>query len=506
MSLSDSHLKKSSRPADGGLDEAALCKAFFENAGVGNAVCDPATSAIYRANAQFCEIVGCSPEDLSELPLTALCQEEMDLNAWTRWIRDPQLDRIKELEITRKDGSRVWVQLIVTASADKDAAPSPVFCVMRDISQRRTTVEALEHSREELEQRVQRRTRQLADANAALSAEVMMRAQVAEELRSANRNLETVIGASPVPLIVTDSKNIVTVWNDAAEKLFGWKSAEVVGLPLPIVPPGPYGLRERQQINTANLPIHFETRRMHKDKRLVEVILWIAALVGPSNEIVGHARMFIDVTERKFLEKALLDASEREQRRIGQDLHDGLCQHLLGAAFGVKAVAIKLSPEESEGIAQLQDLAHLINDAVTHVRDVTRGLNPVELDALGLMAALQELAACTNKSLPCVFECENSVLVKNPEVALNAYRITQEAIANAMKHSQAKSLRICLKETGKNISLQIIDDGVGFPETPPPHKGMGLETMKYRTNAIGGELRVASSPGVGVRVICSFPK
>ena len=219
----------------------------------------------------------------------------------------------------------------------------------------------------------------------------------------------------------------------------------------------------------------------------------------PSEEVFSEL-----LEEKKFLERALLEAAEREQRRIGQELHDHLCQHLLGAAFAAKALAGAMDREKSRLAPQLHDLARLINDAVTQVRDISRGLHPVELDAAGLMSALQELANRAGHSVPCEFCCNADVLVKNPAVALNAYRIAQEAVASALQSGAAR-ISLSLKRKGGSICLQISDDGKSEGELTADPSGTTARVLHYRSQAMAGELTMVFKPEDGTSVTCIFP-
>ena len=208
--------------------------------------------------------------------------------------------------------------------------------------------------------------------------------------------------------------------------------------------------------------------------------------------------------EKKFLERALLEAAEREQRRIGQELHDHLCQYLLGAAFAAKALAGAMDREKSRLAPQLHDLARLINDAVFQVRDISRGLHPVELDAAGLMSALQELANRAGHSVPCEFCCNADVLVKDPAVALNAYRIAQEAVSSALQNAPRK-ISLTLSRRGDLICLHVADDGKLQGELTADPAGTAAKTLQYRAQAMGGELTMAFDPDSGTSVTCTFP-
>jgi signal transduction histidine kinase len=202
-----------------------------------------------------------------------------------------------------------------------------------------------------------------------------------------------------------------------------------------------------------------------------------------------------------FLESALLEAADRESQRIGQELHDHLCQHLLGAAFAAKALANSL-PAGSQAATDAADVARLVNSAVQQVRDTARGLNPVDLGASGLPDALRELA----RRPRCSLECEQTVVMDSAEAARHAYRIAEEAVTNAIKHAGAQKIVVRLSENEDSILLEILDDGSGFDHSPDAPKSVGIESMKIRARALGGRLSIDTRKSGGTSVICVLPK
>ncbi|MBI5395189.1 MAG: CHASE3 domain-containing protein [Verrucomicrobia bacterium] len=224
--------------------------------------------------------------------------------------------------------------------------------------------------------------------------------------------------------------------------------------------------------------------------------------------LVAAATLIIarDIRERERLEKAVLDAGEREQRRIGQDLHDGLCQQLAGGAFMCRALEEELTPTAPHEAATAGRISELLNRAVNHARGLARGLHPVELEAGGLMSALEELAANVNEffSVACRFECPHPVLVLDNTVAVHVFRIAQEAIHNAVRHGKPQNVEVSLTGARGAATLEIRDDGSGLPPEAGRRRGMGLDTMRYRANAIGATLDIrAGNPG-GTIVTCAF--
>jgi signal transduction histidine kinase len=238
------------------------------------------------------------------------------------------------------------------------------------------------------------------------------------------------------------------------------------------------------------------------------LIDWSTTVLPRGNDAVRYViATGIDRTERKQLENAILDASGREQRRIGQDLHDGLGQHLTGIAFMSKVQEQKLAEKslpEAAGAVKIVDLVH---QAIYTTRQLARGLLPVLSDSHGLMSALQEWASEVEQlyHIECRFECDDPVLNPDDTVATHLYRVAQEAVHNAIKHGRAKHVVISLAAGQDEAVLKVQDDGCGMPDVLPNQSGMGLRIMNYRAGMIGGTLRVERVTGNGTLVTCVFP-
>lgn len=211
-----------------------------------------------------------------------------------------------------------------------------------------------------------------------------------------------------------------------------------------------------------------------------------------------------EITERNRLERESLTISEREQRRLGQDLHDDVCQELTGVAMMSRVVAKQLHRQGIAESAQINQIAELVNHAVTHVRNIAHGLHPVEVDAHGLMIALQNLASRVNGAMRCRFECGEPISVAQNDVALNLYRIAQEAVSNAVKHSRARNITISLERKENQLLLDVRDDGCGLRRNGDG-SGMGLHLMNYRARSIGATLRIRRLKSGGTLVACARP-
>ena len=215
-----------------------------------------------------------------------------------------------------------------------------------------------------------------------------------------------------------------------------------------------------------------------------------------------------EMAERQRLEEEILEVSEREQRRIGHDLHDNLCQHLTATALAGQVLGERLA---AKSLPEARDAGHvvaLVEDGIDLARNLARGLYPVEMEAEGLMAAFQQLATNISKGakIQCVFECDKPVLIHDDAVATHLYRITQEAISNAVRHGKPKRIGINLSEEHGQIKLAVEDDGIGVPEEMQAHGGLGIRIMAHRAAMIGGTFVVEPAPTGGTIVSCSLKK
>jgi len=297
----------------------------------------------------------------------------------------------------------------------------------------------------------------------------------------------------------------ITSWNKGAEKVFGYTRKEMVGQPIDILFPADRKNEEPQileRIKQGESVDHYETKRRRKDGRLIDISVTISPIRDNDGKIIGASKVARDITERKRLEKEILEISEREQRRIGQDLHDGLCQHLAGIELMSQVLEQKLARRSKAGAIRAGEIATNVRDAISHTRLLARGLSPVTLDSEGLMSALHELSLNTEKifHIVCRFDCNPPVLVPDHAAATHLFRLAQEAISNSIKHGRAKRILIRLKEHHGRLMLSIIDNGLGLPARLRRSKGMGLRIMQSRAGMIGGALSVERNTAGGTSV------
>lgn len=216
-----------------------------------------------------------------------------------------------------------------------------------------------------------------------------------------------------------------------------------------------------------------------------------------------------EIQARTRLQKELLETSERVQRRIGYDLHDGLCQHLTGTAMVGHVLGQKLADRSLPEAAEADRVVELVEEAIELTRTLARSLHPIEIQPGRLADNFQELAASAGDrfKVSCQFECPPAAPlpdVTDANVATHLYRIAQEAITNAVRHGKAKHINIRLASTANELVLTIIDDGIGLPENARDGNGLGLRIMAYRASMIGATFNIERASALGgTRVTCT---
>jgi signal transduction histidine kinase len=211
------------------------------------------------------------------------------------------------------------------------------------------------------------------------------------------------------------------------------------------------------------------------------------------------------------LQTQVSNAADREQRRIGQDLHDDLGQYLTGIAFAAEGVARRLDAAAPEHAAPVRELVKMVNQSINRTRQLARGLAPIVVDNQSLTLLLAELQERTAEVSGKVitFKAPPEIPDLPAETLLHLYRIAQEAVGNSLKHSHATQIDICLECSKSTVTLRVADNG-RFGDNPDAKvgsdRGMGLKVMQFRARTIGAELVL--TPGVegrGTRVVCTLP-
>jgi PAS domain S-box-containing protein len=226
-----------------------------------------------------------------------------------------------------------------------------------------------------------------------------------------------------------------------------------------------------------------------------------------TGEAVRFLGVSFDITRRKELECEVLEIAAREQRRIGQELHDGVGQELTGLGLMANALAQRLQKTVTEKCIA-DRLVTVLDQVHQQVRTLSRGLVPVQVEAKGMCAALDDLAASTSErsGVLVTFDCQEWVEVSDHATATQLFRIAQEAVSNALRHAQPRRVNLSLRSSPDSLYLSIRDDGAGMQQPPQQTKGMGLRIMRYRAEEIGAALHIVPGEGGGTIVTCMLPR
>ncbi len=351
------------------------------------------------------------------------------------------------------------------------------------------------------------------------------------ELREKHEHLQALWNSAFDAIITIDGQGRIETANRAAETMFGYTSVELTGQNVSMLMPSPFReehdsylrhYRETGEARILNTPRELIARR--RDGSTFPIDLSVTQ-VDHSEYFTGIIR---DRSECRELQQHVLEIAAEEQRRIGIELHDGVGQELTGLSLVTGTLlnlitAMPVMNSEGQVVRQLDEtgfsricdivrkLNQKLSEANRHVHQLSHGIMPLQVDAEALRSALEELAASTNAppNVTCHFECPRPVMAANNTTATHLYRIAQEAVNNALRHSLADHISISLWQNDDQIILEISDNGIGI-DMPSgdvgaicKSRGMGLRTMQYRTGIIGGALHIERREAGGTLVRCT---
>ena len=350
--------------------------------------------------------------------------------------------------------------------------------------------------------------------------DITTRKRTENALRESEERSRAVIHQSTAGITSTDLTGRIIFANQKFCSMLGYKERELAGQTIfQITHPGDLAESRRlfRRIVRKAEPYQLEKRYRRKDGST----LWVSVSAAPLRDAKGNTQsavaVILDISDQKKaqailedrargLEGEILAISDREQRRLGQDLHDSLCQHLTAIAFMARSVALRLKKHRVIEVEHIEKIAELINDGVTEARTIARGLHPVEMEPPGLVTALAVLVRQPHWPVPCRLEADEEISVPDSTVALHLYRIAREAVINANKYSCAREIIVRMRRSASGIELSVIDDGVGIPANSPAGSGMGFHIMQYRARSIGARLEIKPIKPHGTRLTCYVRK
>lgn len=342
-----------------------------------------------------------------------------------------------------------------------------------------------------------------------------IKARAAEEaLRESEAKARAILSTTVDGIITINEAGCIESFNTAAEAIFGYAAEEVIGKNVSLLMPSPYQEEHDDYIDNYRrtgrrkiIGIGREVVGQRKDGSVFPMDLAVSEVRLNGRRIFsGIVR---DISSRRQMEKEILRISDQERRRIGQDLHDGLGQMLTGIGLISQSLARQMEKKGLDEAKDVQEISDLIHEADQYARSLTRGLTPVELDASGLTTALRRLAANAERlfGIECELDEGGDVLVHDNSVATHLYRIAQEAVSNAVKHGKASHVHMRMTKEDDHVTLSVVDDGIGFPETLDEEKrGMGVHIMRYRSRIMGAKLDIQRRDEGGTEIRCRLPR
>ena len=313
-------------------------------------------------------------------------------------------------------------------------------------------------------------------------------------------------------VVLLDATDRIRITNPSFDSMFGTRGDSPIDrpfmdfLPDDVLPRSDRMAELRRQLQRArSSPLEFDCRR-------IDGTLFAAAGLATSTVIGGSEHLLLvlsDVTDRKLLEREILEVSNREQQRIGADLHDGLGQELTGVALMLRGLASSIHREYPAAREDIDEIVNLLSHAIEVTRTLARGLSPVSIERGGLLPALRTLAARSSEAYGISVTLRSRMQIEpriEEGVANHLYRIVQEALSNAMRHGKARQIRIHLASDVQSIRLSVTDNGRGIASEDSSLGGLGLRTMSYRAQVIGGHLDVRRHTAGGTIVRCVCPQ
>src|SRR5664280_463982 len=440
-------------------------RTLFENSGTATIVIEEDT-AISMMNSDFANFTGYAREDIIN-------------HTWTKYVVPDDVPRLLEYHKTRRQDPANAPRNYEFKIRHKDGEIISIFMTIALIPGTKQSIASM--------------------------VDITERVKAEKALHDSEERFRQLVETMNEGLGIQNRKGIITYINDKGCKILRLPREEIIGHPSSDFISEHDLETWMHNIETRDAPDSYEVTWRSKDGTPIYTIVSPRAMYDSQGRFIGGFGVITDITALKQLEKEVIDISERERLKIGYELHDDLGQHLIGIDVMTKVLTNKLETISPDNALYASDINKLVKEAIEKTRRLARGLCPVLLTSLGLESSLEELAGNTSNifNISCVFNCPRHIPIEDNTLATHLYYVAKESIHNAIEHGKSSKIWIEFLNNNGNISLSILDNGIGIKDTSKA-TGIGLRIMNYRARMIGASLRIESDPGGGTLVTCTF--
>ncbi|HVN70940.1 MAG TPA: PAS domain S-box protein, partial [Desulfomonilia bacterium] len=440
-------------------------RTLFENSGTATIVIEEDTT-VSMINSDFANFTGYT-------------RDEIIGKSWTRYVAEDDIERLFEYHKKRRLDPTQAPRNYEFKIRNKDGGLLHVFMTIAMIPGTTQSIASM--------------------------VDISERVEMEKALQDSEKLFRQLVETMNEGLGIQDKKGIITYINEKGCKILQLPREQIIGRP------SKEFISERdlevwmQNIQNRDAADSYEVTWRSQDGSPIYTLVSPRAMYDSQGRFIGGFGVITDITALKQLEKEVLDISERERQKIGYELHDDLGQHLIGIDVMTKVLGNKLELVSPEDARYVSEINQLVKEAIEKTRRLARGLCPVHLTSLGLESSLEELAASTSSifSISCTLHCPRHIPIRDNTLATHLYYIAKESIHNAIEHGHSSKIWVELLNNSGNISLSILDNGVGIKDTSKA-VGIGLRILNYRARMIGASLRIESDPGGGTLVTCTF--
>ncbi|MEI8063368.1 MAG: PAS domain S-box protein [Verrucomicrobiota bacterium] len=456
-------------------------RALFEQAGDAIVVFDPQTLDFVEFNEEAHRRLGYTREEFAKL-------------------RIPDFEVLENADAVRRRVKNIPTGTVLVFETQQRTKAGVVL----DIAVRTRTIYVRQHA---LTQAIWTDITDRKNAAAKLEQLLQERTQA---LEISQQRLQKIYDSSQVAIIYAEITGQILECNHAFEAMTGYTIDELRKLTYyQLTPPEYHEMNRRtaEKIAQTGETVLFEREYFRKDGTRVPVLMNVWPVRDQDGQWNKLAAIIIDATEQRRLQREILEVSDSERRRIGQDLHDSLCQMLTGITFAVGSLEERLANDNLTAAKSAHEIGELLRRANSEARNIARGLYPVELACGSLPTALHRLVDEVNNTgkTRCELVCHADLELVDKTRALHLYRIVQEAVANALRHGVPTAITITLRRTVGEIHLEVVNNGRDWPDAPAQTGGIGLSIMAYRARMLGGQLQICRGELGGTLVAMNLP-